>query len=337
MPILVTGGLGYIGSHASVELMRAGHHVVILDNLSNSRRSVLDRIRELAPARADLIVGDLGNAAILEGIFREHAIEAVIHFAGLKAVAESVREPLRYFVNNVGGTLTLLEAMRRHAVGKIVFSSSATVYGLASALPVNETQPLQAVNPYGRTKQMIEQMLQDVAAADPGFQFAILRYFNPVGAHPSGRLGEDPAGIPENLMPHICRVAARRAEKLRVFGNDYETPDGSCVRDYIHVTDLAAGHVSALRYLAQRGRSITVNLGTGRGYSVFEVVRAFERATGVPVPYEIAPRRPGDIPASFADAALAAQTLQWKASRGLDEMCRDAWRWQSANPDGCTD
>ena len=337
MAILVTGGLGYIGSHASVELLRSGFHVAILDNLSNSKRSVVDRIGELGRARVDLFVGDLRDSAVLDRIFGERGIEAVVHFAGLKAVAESVRDPLRYFTNNVGGALSLLEAMRRHGVRKIIFSSSATVYGLASTLPVKEGHPLQAVSPYGRTKQFIERILQDVAAADPGFRFAILRYFNPVGAHPSGRLGEDTAGVPENLMPHICRVAAGRAEKLWVFGDDYGTPDGTCIRDYIHVMDLAAGHLCALDYLGKHDRSITVNLGTGRGYSVLEVVRAFERANGVTVPYEIAPRRPGDIPRSFADASLAAQTLDWRATRTLEEMCHDAWRWQAANPNGYQD
>jgi UDP-glucose 4-epimerase len=310
---------------------------VILDNLSNSKRSVLDRIRELARAPVELVVGDLSDGAALDGIFRQHAIEAVLHFAGLKAVAESVRDPLRYFHNNVGGTLSLLEAMRGHGVGKIIFSSSATVYGQAGALPVKEGHPLQAVNPYGRTKQFVERILQDVAAADPGFRFAILRYFNPVGAHSSGRLGEDAAGIPENLMPHVCRAAASRAANLRIFGDDYDTHDGTCIRDYIHVMDLAAGHVSALRYLAEHDRSITVNLGTGRGYSVLEVVRAFERATAAPVPYEIAPRRPGDVPCSFADASLAAQALGWRATRTLEEMCRDAWHWQCENPAGYPD
>ena len=337
MAILVTGGLGYIGSHASVALLRSGFHVVILDNLSNSKRSVIDRISELARTPIDLVVGDLRDSAVLDRVFGENAVEAVVHFAGLKAVAESVRDPLRYFQNNVGGTLSLLEAMKRHGVSKIIFSSSATVYGLASALPLKEGHPLQAVSPYGQTKQFIEQMLQDIAAADPAFRFANLRYFNPVGAHPSARLGEDPAGVPENLMPYICRVAAGRAEKLSVFGDDYETADGTCIRDYIHVMDLAAGHLCALRYLGEHDKSITANLGTGRGYSVLEVVRAFEQATGVPVPYEIAPRRPGDIAQCFADVSLAAQTLDWRATRTLEEMCRDAWRWQSANPDGYQD
>jgi len=336
--ILVTGGLGYIGSHTSVALAEAGYRLAIVDNLSNSMPSVLDRLRELCPgAQIDFHAVDLRDRPALERIFAGERVDAVVHFAGLKAVGESVEQPLRYYDNNVGGTIALLEAMARHGVKRIVFSSSATVYGEPERLPLDEGHRLAPANPYGKTKLVIEHILADAAASDAGFRHAALRYFNPVGAHRSGRIGEDPRGLPNNLFPYIARVAVGRLPKLRVFGGDYGTPDGTGVRDYIHITDLAAGHLSALEYLQKRGRNITVNLGTGRGFSVLEAVKAFERASGARVPYEIAARRAGDVASCFADPALAARELGWKAKLGIDDMCRDAWRWQSQNPQGYPD
>ncbi|MGH8674557.1 MAG: UDP-glucose 4-epimerase GalE [Burkholderiales bacterium] len=329
--ILVTGGLGYIGAHTCVALAGAGRRqLVVLDNLSNSKPSVLERIRELAPdAAIEFFRADVRDQAALDEVFQKHPIDTVLHFAGLKAVGESVEKPDEYRDNNVGGTRSLLDAMARHGVRRVVFSSSATVYGKPEKLPYTEDHPLRPENPYGENKLEIERLLR----ATP-FCFAALRYFNPIGAHPSGRIGEDPRGIPDNLFPYITRVAIGRLPKLRVFGNDYPTPDGTGVRDYIHIMDLAAGHLSALQYLEERARSITVNLGTGRGHSVLEVVRAFERATGIAVPYEFMPRRAGDIAAYWADPSLAARELGWRAQLGLEEMCRDAWRWQSMNPAG---
>jgi UDP-glucose 4-epimerase len=336
--ILVTGGLGYIGAHTSVALAEAGYRLIIVDNLSNSKPSALDRLRELCPSAAiDFHGVDLRERQALERIFSHEHVDAIIHFAGLKAVGESVEKPLLYYDNNVGGTIALLEAMARHKVRGIVFSSSATVYGEPERLPLAEDHPLRPTNPYGKNKLIIEHILADVAASDPGFRYAALRYFNPVGAHRSGRIGEDPRDIPNNLFPYIAQVAVGRLPKLRVFGDDYDTPDGTGVRDYLHVTDLAAGHLAALRFLDARKRNLTVNLGTGRGWSVLEAVKAFERASGKRVPLEIVARRAGDIASCYADASLAARELGWKATRTLDDMCRDAWRWQSRNPDGYPD
>ena len=333
--ILVTGGLGYIGSHTCVALAQAGHRLTIVDNLCNSKPSVIERIRELAPgAVIEFHRADLRERAALDAVFAAQPIDAVVHFAGLKAVGESVERPLLYWDNNVGGTIALLEAMQQHGVRKLVFSSSATVYGLPEYLPYREEHPLRPESPYGRTKLAIEQLLSDKSGSEPDFRYASLRYFNPIGAHPSGRIGEDPRGIPNNLFPFVTQVAIGRLPKLRVFGNDYATSDGTGVRDYIHVMDLADGHVAALRYLREQQRSITANLGTGNGQSVLQVVDAFRRVTGIAVPYEVAPRRPGDIAAFWADPSLAARELGWRAARGLDDMCRDAWRWQSRNPGG---
>lgn len=333
--ILVTGGLGYIGSHSSLALAEAGYALLIVDNLANSKRVVFERLRSLAPGAAlSFHEADLRDTNALERAFASAAIEAVVHFAGLKAVGESVERPLLYYDNNVGGTVKLLEAMARHGVRRIVFSSSATVYGDPEALPIAETHRLAPTNPYGRSKLMIEQMLVDYAASDPAFHYIALRYFNPTGAHASGRIGEDPNGIPNNLFPYIAQVAVGRRPGLRVWGSDYPTHDGTGVRDYIHVTDLAAGHVAALAYLEREKRSLTVNLGTGRGYSVLEAARAFERACGRAIPLELAARRPGDVAACFADPSLARSALRWSARLDLDAMCRDAWRWQSANPQG---
>jgi UDP-glucose 4-epimerase len=336
--ILVTGGLGYIGAHTSVALAEAGYRLIIVDNLSNSKPSALDRLRELCPAAGiDFHGVDLRERQALERIFSHQRVDAVIHFAGLKAVGESVEKPLLYYDNNIGGTIALLEVMARHGVRRIVFSSSATVYGEPERLPLTEDHPLRPTNPYGKNKLIIEHILADVAASDPGFRYAALRYFNPVGAHGSGRIGEDPRDIPNNLFPYIAQVAVARLPKLRVFGDDYDTPDGTGVRDYLHVTDLAAGHLAALRYLEARKRNLTVNLGTGRGWSVLEAVKAFERASGKRVPLEIVARRAGDIASCYADPSLAARELGWKATRTIDDMCRDAWRWQSHNPQGYPD
>ena len=333
--ILVTGGLGYIGSHTCLALAQAGHALVIVDNLVNSKRVVFDRLRELAPGAAmQMYEADVRDAEALDRILAAHPVSAAIHFAGLKAVGESVEKPLVYYDNNVGGTTRLLEAMARHSVRRMVFSSSATVYGEPHTLPIPESHGLAPANPYGRTKALVEQLLADYAASDPAFHHVSLRYFNPTGAHPSGRIGEDPNGIPNNLFPYIAQVAVGRRSALRVWGSDYATPDGTGVRDYIHVMDLAAGHVAALSYLEREKRSLTVNLGTGRGYSVLEAVRAFERACGKPIPLEQGARRPGDVASCFADASLAARALAWHAHMDIDAMCRDVWRWQSANPQG---
>ena len=338
MQVAVTGGLGYVGSHACVALARDGHRLLIIDNLSNAKASVLPRIRELAPGAAiELVRVDLRDAAALERAFAGAGIEAVLHFAGLKSVRESVADPALYFDNNVGGTSVLLETMGRHGVERIVFSSSATVYGEPEHLPFTESHRPQPVNPYGESKLHIERQLAERAAARPAFAHATLRYFNPIGAHPSGRIGEDPRGVPENLMPHLMQVALGRLSRLKIFGGDYETPDGTGVRDYIHIIDLAEGHLAALAYLRRTGQSITVNLGTGRGHSVVEIVKTFERVTGRKVPYEIAARRAGDSAASYADVSLAARELGWRAQHSLEDMCRDAWRWQEQNPRGYPD
>ena len=332
MTVLVTGGLGYIGSHACVALAAAGYEVEILDNLSNSKPAVLTRLEELTRRKPVFHHADIRDRSALQKIFEHRPIESVVHFAGLKAVGESVEKPALYRENNVGGTENLLAAMAGRGVSQIVFSSSATVYGEPERLPIAESHPIRPQSPYGENKAEIERLLAVRAAADPAFRYAALRYFNPIGAHPSGRIGEDPRGVPNNLLPYVAQVAVGRRPKLRVFGNDYPTPDGTGVRDYIHVMDLAAGHVAALRFLGKE--SIAVNLGTGRGYSVLEVVRAFERASGRAVALEIHPRRAGDVAACYADPSRAAAALGWKARAGIEEMCRDSWRWQSANPEG---
>jgi len=370
--ILVTGGTGYIGSHTVVALISAGYDPIIVDNLSNSKVTVLERIEAITGRRPPFYKADLRDRAALDAVFQQHPIAAVIHFAGLKAVGESVAEPLRYYENNIESTLSLCFVMAAHGVKRLVFSSSATVYGDPHTVPIREDFPLAPANPYGRTKLMIEQILQDLYASDPAWQIALLRYFNPVGAHPSGLIGEDPGGYPNNLMPYISQVAVGRREQLSVFGSDYPTPDGTGVRDYIHVMDLAEGHIAALRHmekadpsspprdgdaipfchyeppLRRRGNLVKtnphemvspatpliVNLGTGRGCSVLEMVSAFEKASGKTIPYQITGRRPGDIAACYADPALAEKIFGWKAARRLEDMCADAWRWQSQNPVG---
>jgi UDP-glucose 4-epimerase len=332
--ILLTGGLGYIGSHTCTALTEAGYEVAIVDSLVNAKASVLDRLRTITGAQIEFHQLDLRDRQALGRVFSGSRIAAVIHFAGLKAVGESVAKPSLYYDNNVGGTTALLEAMAEQDVRRIVFSSSATVYGEPEKLPLTEDHPLRPQSPYGTTKFIIEQLLADFSSAQPDFQYAALRYFNPIGAHPSGQIGEDPQGIPNNLLPFVAQVAVGRLAKLRVFGNDYPTPDGTGVRDYIHVMDLARGHVDALRYLERGRRSITANLGTGRGYSVLEVVKAFERASGQRVPLEFMARRPGDVTACYADASLAKSELGWQAAFGIDAMCADTWRWQSQNPEG---
>lgn len=331
--ILVTGGAGYIGSHTCLQLLEAGYELVVLDNLSNSKPEALRRVQRLAGKNLQFVEGDIRDATILDAVFR-YPIKAVIHFAGLKAVGESVAKPLEYYDNNVTGTLSLLTAMRRHGVRTLVFSSSATVYGDPASVPIHEDAPLSATNPYGRSKLMAEDIQRDLAASEPGWNIAILRYFNPVGAHESGQVGEDPNGIPNNLMPFISQVAIGQRSKLTVFGNDYPTPDGTGVRDYIHVVDLADGHLKALQALQTQGGLITVNLGTGQAYSVLDMVKAFETASGKSVPYEIANRRPGDIAACWANPTSAHDILGWRAQRGMQEICEDAWRWQSLNPAG---
>ncbi|HVL82190.1 MAG TPA: UDP-glucose 4-epimerase GalE [Actinomycetota bacterium] len=332
--VLVTGGAGYIGSHTVLELLGAGHDVIVVDNLSNSSPVSLDRVGQITGRRPALHEVDLLDSNGLLSIFEQYDFDAVMHFAGLKAVGESVEQPLRYYRNNVVGTINLLEAMEGVGLRRIVFSSSATVYGEPSQLPVREDAPLGALNPYGRTKLMIEDMLRDIAASIPGWHAVLLRYFNPVGAHPSGRIGEDPAGIPNNLMPFVMQVASGRLDELAVFGDDYDTPDGTCIRDYIHVVDLALGHLAALDRIDRLEGCHAVNLGTGRGYSVLEVVEAAGRAVGEPIPHRIGPRRPGDAPAVYADPSTAERVLGWRAERDLDVMCADHWRWQRSNPDG---
>ena len=332
--ILVTGGAGFIGSHTCVELLEGGHEVVVVDNLCNSSEESLVRVRELTGKDLVFEKVDLLHADALEKVFSAHAFDAVIHFAALKAVGESTEIPLRYYMNNITGTIMLLEACRRHGVKDFVFSSSATVYGDPASVPITEDFPLQATNPYGRTKYMMEEILRDVAMAEEGWRIILLRYFNPVGAHKSGRIGEDPRGIPNNLMPFIMQVAVGRRPRVDVFGDDYPTADGTGVRDYIHVVDLAQGHLAALAALPNTQGCAAYNLGTGRGHSVLDVIRAAEDASGKEVPYRVVARRPGDIAACWADPALATATLQWQARLGLDAMCADAWRWQSRNPDG---
>ncbi len=334
--VLVTGGAGYIGSHTCVTLLEAGLRVVVIDNLDNSSPVALDRVRELVPGSADrleFVQGDIRDRSDLDRAFGRGGVGAVVHFAGLKAVGESVAEPLRYYEHNVAGTVQLLRAMERHRVHDLVFSSSCTVYGEPPGVPIVEDTPLGASSPYGRTKLHIEEMLRDVAATG-GWRMALLRYFNPVGAQPSGRIGEDPVGIPNNLMPYIMQVAVGRRDHLTVFGDDYPTPDGTAVRDYLHVVDLAQGHLAALDCIDRLEGAVAVNLGTGVGSSVLEVVRAAELATGHEIPYVIGRRRDGDVVAAWADPTLAATLLGWRASRSLADMCVDHWRWQSTNPDG---
>jgi UDP-glucose 4-epimerase len=332
--ILLTGATGYIGSHTWCVLLAAGYDVVALDNLSNSVAEVVSRIAQITQTQPNFIEGDVRDAALLEKLFSEHEIDAAIHFAALKAVGESVKDPLAYYDTNLYGLVTLCKSMRAHRVKKLVFSSSATVYGDPHTVPITEDFPLSATNPYGQTKLMSEQILHDLEHSDPDWRMGYLRYFNPVGAHPSGLIGEDPRGTPNNLMPYVAQVAIGKRERLSVYGGDYPTADGTGVRDYIHVMDLAQGHVAALAHLFQGEGSFTVNLGTGCGYSVLDVIRAYEKASGRPVPYEIVARRAGDIAACYADPSLAALLLGWRAQRGLDDMCADSWRWQSMNPNG---
>lgn len=334
MRILVTGAAGYIGSHTCLELLEAGYEVIALDNLSNSKEESLRRVRELTGRNPGFHKADILDKQALRDVFDSAPIDAVIHFAGLKAVGESVAYPLQYYHNNVTGTLILCQAMKDHNVKNIVFSSSATVYGDPHELPIKEDFPLSPANPYGRTKLMIEQILQDLHYSDNDWNVALLRYFNPVGAHPSGRIGEDPNGIPNNLLPYIAQVAVGKLPELSVFGGDYPTPDGTGVRDYIHVVDLAIGHVKTLPKLASNPGIVVYNLGTGKGNSVLEMIKGFEKASGRKIPYKIAKRRPGDIAACYADPSRAKQELGWTAERFIDEMCADAWHWQSANPNG---
>lgn len=333
--ILITGGAGYIGSHTAVELLNSGYEVIVYDNLCNSSKESLKRVEELTGKTVKFYEGDVRDAKTLEDMFNKESIDAVIHCAALKAVGESVQKPLLYYQNNITGTLTLMDVMSRVNVKNIVFSSSATVYGNPETMPITEDCPKgQCTNPYGWTKSMMEQIMSDVQKADPEWNVILLRYFNPVGAHESGRIGEDPKGIPNNLMPYISQVAVGKLEKLGVFGDDYDTPDGTGVRDYIHVVDLAVGHVKAVDYLAKNPGLDVINLGTGVGYSVLDMVKAFSKACGKDLPYEIKPRRAGDIAMCYADPAKAEKVLGWKATRGLDEMCADSWRWQSQNPNG---
>ncbi|KLO21183.1 UDP-glucose 4-epimerase GalE [Marinitoga sp. 1155] len=334
MAILITGGAGYIGSHACIEFLNAGYKIVVLDNFSNSKPEVLNRIKEITGKDFKFYEIDLLNKKDVEKIFDENQIEAVIHFAGLKAVGESVAIPLKYYHNNITGTLNLLEIMKEKNVKKIVFSSSATVYGNPEKVPITEDAPLSATNPYGRTKLFIEEILKDLYISDNEWSIALLRYFNPIGAHESGRIGEDPNGIPNNLMPYITQVAVGKREKLYVFGNDYNTHDGTGVRDYIHVVDLVIGHIKALEKIMNEVGVKVYNLGTGVGYSVLDVVKAFEKANNIKIPYEITNRRPGDVDQIYADPTKALKELGWKAERNLVDMCRDSWNWQKTNPNG---
>lgn len=335
MAILVTGGAGYIGSHTCVELLNAGYEVVVVDNLSNSCMEAVKRVEEITGKKITFYEEDILNRAALTRIFEKESIDSVVHFAGLKAVGESVRKPLEYYHNNITGTLTLCEVMREHGVKDIVFSSSATVYGDPAEIPITENCPKGVcTNPYGWTKSMLEQILTDLHTSDNAWNVVLLRYFNPIGAHKSGKIGEDPKGIPNNLMPYVTQVAVGKLERLGVFGNDYDTPDGTGVRDYIHVVDLAAGHVKAVEKLKEKAGVSVYNLGTGHGYSVLQIVAAAEKACGHKIPYEIQPRREGDIAACYANPSKAERELGWKAVRELEEMCEDSWRWQQQNPNG---
>lgn len=334
MHILVTGGAGYIGSHTCILLIEAGYHVIVLDNFSNASKESINRVEKIVGKEITLVEGDIRNRDDLHKVFTTHKIDAVIHFAGLKAVGESVAEPLKYYDNNIHGTIVLCEVMAEHDCKSIVFSSSATVYGDPHTTPIKENFPLSTTNPYGRSKLFIEEMLRDLYISDNRWKIVLLRYFNPVGAHISGTIGEDPHGIPNNLMPFIAQTAVGKREYLNVLGDDYDTHDGTGVRDYIHVMDLADGHVKALDKMNNFDQVMTINLGTGNGYSVLDMVKAFEKASGKPVPYTIAPRRAGDIAKCFADPSYAKEILGWNATRSIDEMCEDSWRWQSNNPNG---
>ena len=334
MKILVTGGAGFIASHTNVELLNAGYEVVIVDNLINSSRKSIDRVEELTGKKITFYEEDLLNEKALDDIFDKEKIDSVIHFAALKAVGESCEIPLRYFDNNLTGTLNLLKVMEKHNVKSLVFSSSATVYGKPKTVPIKEDFPLSVSNPYGRTKLITEDMLRDIYKSDNEWNIAILRYFNPIRAHESGRIGENPNGIPNNLLPYIAKVAAGQLECVNVFGDDYDTPDGTGVRDYIHISDLAEGHIKALQKLSEHPGLVTYNLGTGVGYSVLEIIKSFEKACGKKIPYKIAPRRAGDIDMCYADPLKAKEELGWEAARGIDKMCEDAWRWQVQNPNG---
>lgn len=334
MAVLVTGGVGYIGSHTSIELLEKGYEVIIVDNLCNSDKVVVDRIKELSGKEPKFYEIDITDKEKLEVVFKENKIDSVIHFAALKAVGESVKMPLEYYCNNIVNTLVVLELMKKYEVKKFVFSSSATVYGDPKVCPILEDFPLTVTNPYGRTKLIIEDMLRDICYSDNSMDVAILRYFNPIGAHKSGRIGEEPNGIPNNIMPYITKVAIGQLPHLNIFGNDYNTPDGTGVRDYIHVLDLANGHVKALEKLEQNPGLVTYNLGTGSGYSVFDLVKAVEKASGKEIPYVVTQRREGDIATCYADPTKAEQELGWKAKYKIDEMCEDSWKWQSNNPNG---
>ena len=334
MAILVVGGAGYIGSHTCVQLLAAGFDIVVVDNLSNSNSESLQRINQISGRTFPFIKADIRNRSAMRAVFQDYAIEAVIHFAGLKAVGESAEKPLLYYDNNVNGSIVLFEEMAEANVKTLVFSSSATVYGDPASVPIKEDFPLSATNPYGRTKLIIEDMLRDIQHADNTWRISLLRYFNPIGAHESGLIGEDPNGIPNNLLPYVSQVAVGRLAKLRVFGSDYATVDGTGVRDYIHVMDLADGHIAALRYLFINTGLVAINLGTGNGYSVLEVIEAFTAASGQAIPYEILPRRAGDVAINYADASTAKNLIGWQAMRNLKVMCEDIWRWQSSNPEG---
>jgi UDP-glucose 4-epimerase len=334
MKVLVTGGAGYIGSHTVVLLVEAGHEVVVLDNFCNASRESIKRVEKIVNQSIELIEGDIRNREDLKAVFENHTIDAVIHFAGLKAVGESVELPLKYYDNNVYGTVVLCEVMAEYGCKSIIFSSSATVYGDPHTTPITEDFPLSATNPYGRSKLMVEEVLRDLYVSDNAWKIVLLRYFNPVGAHISGSIGEDPNGIPNNLMPFIAQTAVGKRACLSVFGNDYNTKDGTGVRDYIHVVDLAEGHLKSLERLENFSEVMTINLGTGNGYSVLDMIKAFEKASGKKVPYKIAPRRAGDIATCFADPSYAKGVLEWEAEKGIDEMCQDTWRWQSKNPSG---
>lgn len=334
MSILLTGGAGYIGTHTCVELIEKGYDIVVADNFCNSKPEAVKRVEEITGGKIALYEIDVADKAALNNLFQEEDIDAVIHFAGLKAVGESCAQPLRYYRNNIDSTLTLLEVMAEHKTTDFVFSSSATVYGIPDKVPIDETMATGCTNPYGWTKYMIEQILRDAAAANPNLSIVLLRYFNPIGAHQSGLIGEDPNGIPNNLLPFISQVAVGKRKELSVFGDDYPTHDGTGVRDYIHVMDLAAGHVCAIEYARKQKGTSVFNLGTGIGYSVLDIVKAFEKTNGIEIPYRIAPRRPGDIAQCFADPAKANEILGWKAEYSLEDMCRDTWNWQKKNPNG---
>lgn len=336
MTILVTGGTGYIGSHTCIELITANHDIVVVDNLQNSNLTVLDRIEEITKTKISFENVDLRNIAALENVFKKYNITAVIHFAGLKAVNESIDKPIEYYDNNITGTINLCRVMNQFGVKKIIFSSSAVVYGNPETVPIKEDFPLSTFNPYGQSKLMAEQILNDIFISDENWQITLLRYFNPVGAHKSGLIGEAPGGTPSNLMPYLSQVAVGKLAKLHVFGGDYDTPDGTCIRDFIHVVDLAKGHVKALDYFKNKtkGEVVKLNLGTGKGYSVLELINTFQQVTGKRVLYDIVDRRPGDIVISYASPELAEKTISWQAEKNLEDMCRDTWRWQSQNPSG---